>query len=114
MSESAPRIKTTVVGSYPVPAWLAASPSEQALMDATRTVLGTQENPGFADRGVEANQIVPTLKYSKNQRSILVRNSPDLQPMPLPFGERGFMQACSKFTSPARHQIARVRQRTLG
>jgi 5-methyltetrahydropteroyltriglutamate--homocysteine methyltransferase len=25
-----PRIKTTVVGSYPVPDWLAAAPSEQA------------------------------------------------------------------------------------
>ena len=30
-----PRIKTTVVGSYPLPDWLAAAPSEQALEDAT-------------------------------------------------------------------------------
>lgn len=28
---AAPRIQTTVVGSYPVPDWLAAAPSEQAL-----------------------------------------------------------------------------------
>jgi 5-methyltetrahydropteroyltriglutamate--homocysteine methyltransferase len=42
-----PRIKTTVVGSYPVPAWLAASPSEQALRDATRVVLHTQEQAGI-------------------------------------------------------------------
>ena len=33
---AAPRIKTTVVGSYPVPDWLLALPSEQALIDATR------------------------------------------------------------------------------
>jgi len=38
-----PRIQTTVVGSYPVPDWLSASPSEQALVDATRVVLHTQE-----------------------------------------------------------------------
>jgi 5-methyltetrahydropteroyltriglutamate--homocysteine methyltransferase len=29
------RIQTTVVGSYPIPDWLAACPSEQALVDAT-------------------------------------------------------------------------------
>ncbi len=40
---SEPRIKTTVVGSYPVPDWLKALPSEQALVDATRVVLHTQE-----------------------------------------------------------------------
>ena len=38
-----PRIQTTVVGSYPIPDWLVANPSEQALMDATRVVIGTQE-----------------------------------------------------------------------
>ena len=42
-----PRIKTTVVGSYPVPDWLAASPSEQALVDAMRVVLATQEQAGI-------------------------------------------------------------------
>jgi 5-methyltetrahydropteroyltriglutamate--homocysteine methyltransferase len=41
------RIKTTVVGSYPVPDWLVASPSEQALIDATRVVIGTQEQAGI-------------------------------------------------------------------
>jgi 5-methyltetrahydropteroyltriglutamate--homocysteine methyltransferase len=40
---NAPRIQTTVVGSYPLPDWLSASPSEQALVDATRVVLHTQE-----------------------------------------------------------------------
>lgn len=42
-----PRILTTVVGSYPVPDWLAAAPSEQALVDATRVVLHTQEQAGI-------------------------------------------------------------------
>ena len=42
-----PRIKTTVVGSYPVPDWLAALPSEQALADATRVVIGIQEQAGI-------------------------------------------------------------------
>jgi 5-methyltetrahydropteroyltriglutamate--homocysteine methyltransferase len=43
----APRIRTTVVGSYPVPDWLAAAPSEQALADATRVVISTQEQAGI-------------------------------------------------------------------
>ena len=42
-----PRIKTTVVGSYPIPDWLTALPSEQALVDATRVVLHTQEQAGI-------------------------------------------------------------------
>ena len=41
-----PAILTTVVGSYPVPDWLVAAPSEQALIDATRVVIDTQENAG--------------------------------------------------------------------
>jgi 5-methyltetrahydropteroyltriglutamate--homocysteine methyltransferase len=40
------RIQTTVVGSYPVPDWLVANPSEQALIDATRVVIDTQEQCG--------------------------------------------------------------------
>ena len=40
-------IQTTVVGSYPIPDWLLASPSEQALVDATRVVLHTQERAGI-------------------------------------------------------------------
>ncbi len=39
-----PCIKTTVVGSYPIPDWLVAAPSEQALIDATRVVIATQED----------------------------------------------------------------------
>ena len=42
-----PRIQTTVVGSYPVPDWLIAAPSEQALADATRVVIHTQEQAGI-------------------------------------------------------------------
>src|SRR5262245_54958982 len=44
---SAPRIKTTVVGSYPVPDWLITLPSEQALIDATRVVIHIQEQAGI-------------------------------------------------------------------
>jgi 5-methyltetrahydropteroyltriglutamate--homocysteine methyltransferase len=43
----APRIQTTTVGSYPVPDWLVALPSEQALIDATRVVISTQEKAGI-------------------------------------------------------------------
>jgi 5-methyltetrahydropteroyltriglutamate--homocysteine methyltransferase len=42
-----PRIKTTVVGSYPIPDWLVALPSEQALFDATRVIVHTQEQAGI-------------------------------------------------------------------
>jgi 5-methyltetrahydropteroyltriglutamate--homocysteine methyltransferase len=42
-----PPIRTTVVGSYPVPDWLAALPSQQALADATRVVFKTQEMAGI-------------------------------------------------------------------
>ena len=41
-----PRILTTVVGSYPVPSWLAAQPSEPNLRDALLVVLKTQELAG--------------------------------------------------------------------
>ncbi|HEY7552005.1 MAG TPA: cobalamin-independent methionine synthase II family protein [Hyphomicrobiaceae bacterium] len=43
----APIIQTTTVGSYPVPDWLVALPSEQALVDATRVVIATQEKAGI-------------------------------------------------------------------
>jgi 5-methyltetrahydropteroyltriglutamate--homocysteine methyltransferase len=42
-----PQILTTVVGSYPIPDWLVALPSEQALIDATSVVLKTQELAGI-------------------------------------------------------------------
>src|SRR5688572_24841335 len=41
-----PRILTTVVGSYPLPDWLAALPSEQALADAMRILIDAQEQVG--------------------------------------------------------------------
>jgi 5-methyltetrahydropteroyltriglutamate--homocysteine methyltransferase len=44
---SQPQILTTTVGSYPVPEWLAALPSEQALLDATRVVFNTQIQAGI-------------------------------------------------------------------
>jgi 5-methyltetrahydropteroyltriglutamate--homocysteine methyltransferase len=43
----AARILTTVVGSYPIPDWLVAAPSEQALLDATRVVIHLQEHAGI-------------------------------------------------------------------
>src|SRR5947209_3409796 len=39
---SEPAILTTTVGSYPTPAWLSATPSEQARLDATRVVFDIQ------------------------------------------------------------------------
>ena len=42
-----PSLKTTVVGSYPVPSWLAASPSSASLRDAVLVVLKTQELAGL-------------------------------------------------------------------
>ena len=41
------RILTTLVGSYPLPDWLRASPSRQTLIDAIRVVLKTQEDAGI-------------------------------------------------------------------
>ncbi|MDA0745381.1 MAG: cobalamin-independent methionine synthase II family protein [bacterium] len=40
-------IQTTVVGSYPVPDWLRANPTQQALEDAIRVVLKIQEEAGI-------------------------------------------------------------------
>ena len=42
-----PRILTTTVGSYPVPEWLAALPSEQGVIDATRVVFNIQRQAGI-------------------------------------------------------------------
>ncbi len=44
---SKPSILTTTVGSYPIPDWLAALPSEQARIDATRVVFDTQRQAGI-------------------------------------------------------------------
>jgi 5-methyltetrahydropteroyltriglutamate--homocysteine methyltransferase len=44
---SEPAILTTTVGSYPVPDWLPALPSEQARLDATRVVFGIQRQAGI-------------------------------------------------------------------
>jgi 5-methyltetrahydropteroyltriglutamate--homocysteine methyltransferase len=41
-----PGIQTTTVGSYPLPDWLAALPSEGALADATRVVFDLQRQAG--------------------------------------------------------------------
>jgi 5-methyltetrahydropteroyltriglutamate--homocysteine methyltransferase len=40
-------IRTTVVGSYPTPAWLKFHPSPEAMQDALRVVLGVQESAGI-------------------------------------------------------------------
>lgn len=42
-----PQIRTTTVGSYPVPDWLVALPSEQAQIDATRVVFDIQRQAGI-------------------------------------------------------------------
>src|SRR6476620_2313309 len=42
-----PAILTTTVGSYPIPEWLTAAPSEQALVDATRVVFDIQRRAGI-------------------------------------------------------------------
>ena len=47
MPTANPAIRTTVVGSYPIPDWLVALPSQQALIDATRVVFKTQEMVGI-------------------------------------------------------------------
>lgn len=43
----APRIKTTVVGSYPTPKWLSDSPSHENIERATKEVLNVQEEAGL-------------------------------------------------------------------
>ena len=51
------RIGTTVVGSYPIPTWLAALPSAPNLADALLVVLKTHELAGvdlLADRKLHA------------------------------------------------------------
>lgn len=47
LPHDSPRIATTTVGSYPVPDWLVALPSEQALLDATRVVFDIQRQAGI-------------------------------------------------------------------
>ena len=42
-----PSILTTTVGSYPVPDWLLALPSDQAKIDATRVVFAIQRQAGI-------------------------------------------------------------------
>lgn len=44
---SSEMIRTTTVGSYPVPAWLAAQPGAAALVDAMRVVFDTQRQAGI-------------------------------------------------------------------
>jgi 5-methyltetrahydropteroyltriglutamate--homocysteine methyltransferase len=46
MTQKTP-ILTTTVGSYPIPDWLASSPSEQARADATRVVFDIQRQAGI-------------------------------------------------------------------
>ena len=42
-----PRLKTTVVGSYPVPDWLKSHPNEETLADALTVVMRAQEAAGI-------------------------------------------------------------------
>jgi 5-methyltetrahydropteroyltriglutamate--homocysteine methyltransferase len=43
----APAILATTVGSYPVPDWLTALPSDQAVIDATRVIFDIQRQAGI-------------------------------------------------------------------
>jgi len=45
--QDTPAILTTTVGSYPVPDWLTALPSEQSLIDASRIVFDIQRRAGI-------------------------------------------------------------------
>jgi 5-methyltetrahydropteroyltriglutamate--homocysteine methyltransferase len=47
MITTKPEILTTTVGSYSTIDWLAALPSEQAVLDATSVVINTQRNAGI-------------------------------------------------------------------
>src|SRR5262247_4250030 len=47
MTSTNPRILTTTVGSYPLPEWLVALPSDQARSDATRVVFNLQRQAGI-------------------------------------------------------------------
>ncbi len=47
MATSEHRIKTTVIGSCPVPEWLGSAPSEDRIVDATRIIPHTQETAGI-------------------------------------------------------------------
>lgn len=47
MAAASASILTTTVGSYPVPDWLNALPSEQALIDATRVIFNQQRQAGI-------------------------------------------------------------------
>src|SRR4051812_16182644 len=44
---SKPAIRTTTVGSYPVPDWLTTARTEQARLDATRVIFGIQRQAGI-------------------------------------------------------------------
>ena len=46
-TSNTPQILTTTVGSYPVPTWLKAMPTEQSLIDATRVVVDIQRQHGI-------------------------------------------------------------------
>src|SRR5262245_51150902 len=47
MTSTNPRSLTTTVGSYPLPEWLVALPSDQARSDATRVVFDIQRQAGI-------------------------------------------------------------------
>ena len=47
MKSKSPEILTTTVGSYSPIDWLAALPSEQAVLDATSVVIDTQRRAGI-------------------------------------------------------------------
>jgi 5-methyltetrahydropteroyltriglutamate--homocysteine methyltransferase len=109
-----PRIKTTVVGSYPVPDWLAALPSEQALLDATRVVIHTQEQAGIRT-AVRFDE----LTAFRAQRGMGFRTRPPaVVDGPIGAGTLDLPQACArakrlaarpfKFTLTGPHMLAKT------
>jgi len=57
MTNQAPEIRATTVGSYSPIDWLAALPSEQAVLDATAVVVATQRRAGIGVIDIKVNHI---------------------------------------------------------
>lgn len=78
--ELLPQIKTTLIGSYPVPSWLAVSSSRQVLRDAVIVVLKTQELAGLDLVGDgELNRFDPSHPDANGMIDYFVRQMEGIQ-----------------------------------
>jgi hypothetical protein len=68
------RIQTTVVGSYPLPAWLAALPNAVHLRDPILVVLKAQELVGDHAKGLELE--LASVGLSRHRDSRLSESAP--------------------------------------